>query len=42
MAEVDPTDYQALEARQQEIDAAFAEVDELETAWLEASERLGE
>lgn len=42
MAEVDPTDYQALEVRQQEIDAAFAEVDELETAWLEASERLGE
>lgn len=42
MAEVDPTDYQALEARQQEIDAAFAEVDELETAWLEVSERLGE
>lgn len=42
MAEVDPTDYQALEARQQEIDAAFAEVDDLETAWLEASERLGE
>lgn len=42
MAEVNPTDYQALEARQQEIDAAFAEVDELETAWLEASERLGE
>ena len=42
MAEVDPTDYQALEARQQEIDAAFAEVDKLETAWLEASERLGE
>ena len=42
MAEVNPTDYQALEARQQEIDAAFAEVDELETAWLEASEWLGE
>lgn len=42
MAEVNPTDYQALEARQQEIDAALAEVDELETAWLEASERLGE
>ena len=42
MAEVNPTDYKALEARQQEIDAAFAEVDELETAWLEASERLGE
>lgn len=42
MAEVNPTDYQALEARQQEIDAACAEVDELETAWLEASERLGE
>ena len=42
MAEVNPTDYKALEARQQEIDAAFAEVDELETAWLEASEWLGE
>ena len=40
MADVDPTDYQALEAQQQDIDAAREKLDELEMAWLEASERL--
>ncbi|MBE6469177.1 MAG: ABC-F family ATP-binding cassette domain-containing protein [Coriobacteriaceae bacterium] len=40
MASVDPTDYQALEAQQAKVDEALAALDELETAWLEASERL--
>ena len=40
--DIDPTDFAALEAHQQTIDAAKAELDELETAWLEASEQLGE
>ena len=40
--DIDPTDFAALEAHQQTIDAAKAELDELETAWLEASETLGE
>lgn len=40
LAEVDPTDYQALEEQQGKIDAALAEIDELETAWLEVSEKL--
>ena len=42
MADIDPTDFAALTARQQAIDAARAELDELETAWLEASEQLEE
>ena len=37
---IDPTDFAALEAHQQTIDAARSELDELETAWLEASEAL--
>ena len=40
--DIDPTDFAALEAHQQTIDAAKAELDELETAWLEANETLGE
>ena len=40
MAQVDPTNYEALEDQQKKIDEAHAAMDELETAWLEASERL--
>ena len=40
MADVDPTDYAALGAQQATIDEAHAALDELETAWLEASEKL--
>ena len=40
MANVDPTDYAALGAQQATIDEAHAALDELETAWLEASEKL--
>ena len=40
MAAIDPTNYLALEAQQQKIDEAKAAIDELETAWLEVSERL--
>ncbi len=40
MTAVDPTDYQALERQQALITEARASIDELETAWLEASERL--
>ena len=42
MAGVDPTDFEALTAQQRAIDDARAELDELETAWLEASEQLEE
>ena len=42
LGDVDPTDYAALTAAQAAIDADRAELDELETAWLEASEQLGE
>ncbi|MBM6689263.1 ABC-F family ATP-binding cassette domain-containing protein [Collinsella ihumii] len=42
MADVDPTDFEALTAQQRAIDDARAELDELETAWLEASEQLEE
>ena len=42
MADVDPTDYAALGAQQQKIEDKQAELDDLETAWLEASEKLGE
>ena len=40
MADVDPTDYAALGAQQATIDEAHAALDELEMAWLEASEKL--
>ena len=40
MVAIDPTDYQAREAQQAQINEALAALDELETAWLEASERL--
>lgn len=42
MASIDPTDYAALTAQQEAIDAERAELDDLETAWLEASDQLGE
>ena len=42
LGDVDPTDYAALTAAQAAIDTERAELDELETAWLEASEQLGE
>ncbi len=38
---VDPTDFSALVAKQCEIDEAQEALDELETEWLELSERLG-
>ncbi len=40
MFDIDPTDFAALAARQDDIAAARGELDELEMAWLEASERL--
>ena len=40
--DIDPTDFAALEAHQDRIAAAQSELDDLETAWLEASETLGE
>ena len=42
MADVDPTDYAALEAQQKKIDDKQDELDDLETSWLETSEQLGE
>lgn len=42
MFDIDPTDFAALTAQQESIAAAKDELDELEMAWLEASERLGE
>ncbi len=42
MAEVDPTDFVALGQAQAAIDELEARLEELETAWLEASEALGE
>ena len=39
---IDSTDYQALLNKQEEISAAEQELEELETEWLELSERLGE
>ncbi|MGI6590234.1 MAG: ABC-F family ATP-binding cassette domain-containing protein [Eggerthellaceae bacterium] len=42
MREVDPTDYQALEAQQQAIADIKDEKDALELDWLELSEKLGE
>ena len=40
MAQVDPTDYAVLGEQQKKIDDAHAALDELETEWLEASEKL--
>ena len=41
LAETDPTDFELLVKRQAEVDSAVARLDELETEWLELSERLG-
>lgn len=41
LSRVDPTDFEALVAKQNELDEAQAALDELETEWLELSERLG-
>lgn len=40
MGEVDPTDYEALEAAQAKVDEAKAALDGLEGEWLEVGERL--
>lgn len=40
MAQVDPTNYTALGEQQAKIDEAHAAMDELEMAWLEASDKL--
>ncbi|WP_195419969.1 ABC-F family ATP-binding cassette domain-containing protein [Collinsella sp. D33t1_170424_A12] len=40
MFDIDPTDFEALTAQQEAIAAARDELDELEMAWLEASDRL--
>lgn len=40
MFDIDPTDFTALTAQQDAVAAARDELDELEMAWLEASERL--
>ena len=40
MFDIDPTDFAALTAQQDAVTAACDELDELEMAWLEASERL--
>ena len=40
MFDIDPTDFAALTAQQDAVAAARDELDELEIAWLEASERL--
>ncbi len=42
LSQTDASDYQALLAKQAEIDAMEAEIADLETEWLELSERLGE
>lgn len=42
MAQVDPSDYEALVALQEEIAAYEATIEEHEMAWLEAAEALGE
>ncbi|MDO4797403.1 MAG: ABC-F family ATP-binding cassette domain-containing protein [Coriobacteriales bacterium] len=41
LAALDPTDYEALVAKQQEIDQAQALLEDLESEWLELSEELG-
>ena len=40
MGEVEPTDYEALEAAQAKVDEAKAALDDLEGEWLEVGERL--
>ncbi|WP_102371890.1 ABC-F family ATP-binding cassette domain-containing protein [Enorma phocaeensis] len=40
MGDIDPTDYLALEEQQRLIDEAAAAIDELETSWLEVTDRL--
>lgn len=40
MFDIDPTDFAALTAQQEAIAAAQEELEELEMAWLEASEQL--
>ncbi len=42
MAELDPSDYQALLDAQAELDAVLAQIDDLETEWLDLADRLGE
>lgn len=42
LAATNPSDYEALLAKQAEIDAVEAEISELELEWLELSELLGE
>ena len=42
LEETDATDYEALLAKQAQIDAAVELIADLETEWLELSERLGE
>ena len=41
LTQIDPTDYAALVSKQAEIDAAQEALEELETEWLELSEKLG-
>lgn len=41
LAQIDATDYEALMAKESEIAAAEQEVSDLETEWLELSDRLG-
>jgi len=41
LASIDPTDFEALVAKQKEIDDVQVQLDELETEWLELSEQLG-
>lgn len=40
MGDINPTDFAALSAQQQKISEKQEQIDELETAWLEASEAL--
>jgi ATPase subunit of ABC transporter with duplicated ATPase domains len=41
MAQIDASDYQGLMDAQRDVDAAEAELDELETEWIELSDKLG-
>jgi hypothetical protein len=41
MESLDASDYEALMAAQARLDDALSKIDELETEWLELSERLG-
>ena len=40
MTSIDPTDYLALEEQQHKIDEARGVLDDLESAWLEATDQL--